>query len=35
MAVGKVSDADFEAEVLKGKGLSWSTSGLSGAVRAA
>ena len=35
MAVGKVSDADFEAQVLKAPAPSWSISGPSGAARAA
>ena len=35
MAVGKVSDATFEAEVLKSAAPWWSISGPSGADRAA
>ena len=35
MAVGKVSDADFEAEVLKATGPVWSISGPNGAAPAA
>jgi len=35
MAVGKVSDADFEAEVLNATARSWLISGLNGAAPAA
>ena len=34
MAVGKVSDASFESEVLKATGPSWWISGRNGAARA-